>query len=164
MRSLFHISREAKEIIEEIENLDGELTEELEKALVLNQTELTRKGLNYARAIQGLNYEVETIKKEIDRLSALMKKTAKVSDVLKENLKQAMTIYSVTEIGDDLIKVKIQANPEAVEIVNEAQIPKDFFEEKVTVNLNKTKLKSALKNGEEIEGAVLTKGYRVVIK
>lgn len=53
---------------------------------------------------------------------------------------------------------------EAVEIVNEEAIPKEYLTEKTTYSPNKTAIKEAIKAGNAIEGCMLVEKYNPTIK
>ena len=72
-KSLYHIENEYLNIINQVENLDGELTPELENELTINQNELQGKSIAYLEVIatkESLNTRID---EEIKRLQALKK-------------------------------------------------------------------------------------------
>lgn len=52
MKSLFNITAEARELASAL--IEGELSSEIELALVINQTELQEKAINYGFVIKGI--------------------------------------------------------------------------------------------------------------
>lgn len=162
MKSLFKISEEAKIIASAL--IEGELSEELENALVINQNELQEKSINYAYAIKSIESDIDTIDAEIKRLQALKSSRTNAIDRMKSAVLDALTIYGIEKVTSPTLNLSVRLNPEAVEIVNEYQIPKEFFNEKVTISIDKTAIKEAIKSGQEVPGAVINRKSRLDIK
>jgi len=61
-------------------------------------------------------------------------------------------------------KLAIQKNPDAVNIIDEDAIPKQFKEKVITWKIDKTAIKAAIKNDQTVPGAEPVNGTRLVIK
>lgn len=162
MKSLFKISEEAKIIASAL--IEGELSEEMENALVINQNELQEKSINYAYAIKSIESDIDAIDSEIKRLQALKSSRTNAIDRMKSAVLDALTIYGIEKVTSPTLNLSVRLNPEAVEIVNEYQIPQEFFKEKVTISIDKTAIKEAIKSGQEVPGAVINRKSRLEIK
>ena len=162
MKSLFNITAEARELASAL--IEGELSEELENALVINQNELQEKSINYAYAIKSIESDIDAIDAEIKRLQALKSSRTNAIDRMKSAVLDALTIYGIEKVTSPTLNLSVRLNPEAVEIVNEYQIPQEFFKEKVTISIDKTAIKEAIKSGQEVPGAVINRKSRLEIK
>ncbi len=72
-KSLYHIETEYQQLLQIVEDADGELTEEMENALMINETQLQSKSIAYLEYI-GSRESINTrIDEEIKRLQAMKK-------------------------------------------------------------------------------------------
>lgn len=158
---IFDIAREHREIAEQLEQ--GELTPELEKALAINENQVYSKGEGYSMIIKEWEDTAEIIQQEIDRLEKMQKSIINKSEYLKKAILCAMQMCEIKEIKTPVLKVSVRES-EAVEIINEAQIPEKFKTEKTTTFVDKRAIKDAIKNRETVEGAIIKKNYNLSIK
>lgn len=162
MKSLFNITSEARELASAL--IEGELNEELENALVINQNELQEKSINYAWAIKSIESDIDTIDAEIERLKALKSSRTNAIERMKSAVLEALTIYGIEKVTSPTLNLSVRINPESVDIVSEYQVPDIYRKEKVTVSIDKTAIKEAIKSGLEVPGAVLDRKKRLEIK
>ena len=76
--TLYDLTTEQMVINRMLEENGGELTPELEQALMITEENLSVKTEGYCKAIAIYKGEVETLKAEIDRLTAKKKTAEKV--------------------------------------------------------------------------------------
>lgn len=162
MKSLFNITQEAQDLV--LGLIEGELTEQLENALTINQNELQEKAINYGYAIKSIEADIDTIDAEIERLKALKTSRATAIDRMKSAVLEALTIYGIEKVTSPTLNLSVRLNPESVDIVNEYQIPDIYKKEKVSFTIDKTLIKEDLKAGLEVPGAVLKRTKRLEIK
>lgn len=162
MNTLFKITEQARELSQAL--IEGELTPEMESALIINQNELQEKSINYAYAIRSIEYDLEAIDSEIKRLQALKTSRTNAIERMKSAVLDAMDIYGIDKIETPTMKLSVRLNNPSVELVNEYQIPDIFKKEKVTVSIDKTAIKEAIESGLEVQGAVLNRKKRLEIK
>ncbi len=141
----------------------GEVTPELEEALKINEAEFQSKALAYGHIIQHKKYNVEMIKKEIERLKELQATEESIENKLKEVVSNAMTLYGKDKVDSPTMKLSFRKS-ESIEIINEAQLTAEFTTTKTTVTPNKVAIKEAIKNGEVVEGAVLVTNLNLQLK
>lgn len=149
-KSLYHINQEQLLLMSQLEENGGELTPELEQALIINAEDLTMKADAYMTVIKGKEATIEMIDKEIKRLTAMKKTEENQIKRLKSFLLDAVTAFG--KFNTDRFKFSTR-NSEAVEILDEELLPDEFFVTKHTPN--KTAIKAALKDGAEVNGATL---------
>ena len=161
--SLFQIEQEYKEIAEQLIELEGEPTPELEASLIINQQNLETKSTNYGIVIKQMDYEVGIIDSEIKRLNALKKQRTNAIERLENNIKNAMEIFGMSEIKTPLMKLSFRKS-ESVEVENIDLLDKEFVSEKITFTADKTKIKAAIKEGRTVQGATLQINNNLQIK
>lgn len=142
---------------------DGELTEELETALAINEKELQVKAVAYAYVIKDASDNIVAIDNEIKRLQALKKREQNKADRLKESISNAMNLYGITEIKTETLKLNFRRS-EGVVGSNEW-----LTDDLVTIipeqrKPNLTAIKAAIKAGVEIEGYEIEERYNLQIK
>jgi hypothetical protein len=162
-QSLFQIEQEYKDIAEQLIELEGEPTPELEAALIINQQNLETKSTNYGIVIKQMDYEVGVIDSEIKRLNALKKQRINAIERLENNIQNAMEIFGVSEIKTPLMKLSFRKS-ESVEVENIDLLDKEFVVEKTTFAADKTKIKTAIKEGRTVQGATLQINNNLQIK
>ena len=159
--NLYNIQKEYLQLAEQL--AEGEVTEELEQQLAINQEQLQHKGANYAYVIKQLEDDNLLLDKEIKRLTALKKSRTNAISRMKEAIKGAMMMYDITEIKTPTIKISFRKS-EAVEIEDERLINPDYLNVVTTSTPDKVKIKEALKEGKEVIGAQLVTNHNLQIK
>jgi hypothetical protein len=162
MNNLFQITAKARELSLALES--GELTEELENELVINQTELQEKAINYGSAMRSLESDVSIIDEEIKRLTALKKAKTGAIDRMKESVLNAMLIYGIEKVASPTLNLSVRNNPESVDIPMTELLDAKFLVTKTTVSPDKVAIKKAIQNGENVEGATLVRTQSLLIK
>lgn len=157
--TLYDIKNEYLELVNEIEELEGELTPELEYKLKINQSELSNKTIAYHSVILSKEAFNTTIDNEIKRLQGLKKQNNNVIDRLKNSLVSAIELYGDITIGTKTFTLR---KSERVEVEDVNQLPKEF--KKVTEQANKVALKKALKLGQKIKNVYLREVFNLKIK
>ena len=100
-----------------------------------------------------MDAEAEAISEEEKRLSERRRGFEKIAKNMKDSIHQQMVEWGVKKVEGKLFTFAVQANPASIEITDEALIPGDYLDYKPQVD--KTKLKEALKAGQEVPGARL---------
>lgn len=163
-KSLYQIQEDYLELASLLEESGGELTDDLEERLVINQEELNQKAENYALLIRQIEGKVSVIKAEMDRLKVLMTSKQNTATRLKDNIKKAMDMYDVKSIEGNLVKLTLRNNAESVVISDDAKIPKKFIVKTVSESPDKKAIKEYLKGGKVIAGVTLVSTQSVMIK
>ncbi len=159
-KSLYHIEKEYLEIITQVDELQGELTPELEEALKINASQLQGKSIAYLEFI-GSREELNTrVDAEIKRLQAIKKQNNNLISNLKNRLLEAVKMFGSFEVG--LTKFGTRKSS-SVQVEDVNSLPKEFKVVKVTEQADKKAIKEALKNGEEIKGCAIVEGINLKI-
>jgi hypothetical protein len=160
-KSLFNISVEAQQIASALE--EGELSEEMETLLAINQNELQEKSFSYAYIVKTIEGDITTIDEEIKRLTSLKKAKNNVVDRMKEAVINALHIYGLEKISSPTLTLSVMRS-ESVEIISEEQLADEYKVTKVTTAPDKIRIKEAIKSGKDVEGAVIRENYSLQIK
>ena len=160
-KSLYQITREAAEIASQLE--EGELTPELETALVISQNELQEKAINYAYAIKGVEDDVTAINQEIKRLQAMKASKQTAIDRMKEAITTAMQVNGIEKVTSPTLNLSFR-HSESVEIDSLDNLPEYFKTVKTTVTADKTRIKKAIKDGQPMKGAKIIENFNLQIK
>jgi hypothetical protein len=161
MKTLLNIRQEYTEILQEIEQNEGELTPEIEEALVINAQELSEKSLAYVEFMGNLNAQNNRIEEEIKRLQLLKKKNTQLLEFLQKGLVQAVNEFGTIHTGTYTIGVR---NSEECIIEDSDRIPEKFKTVKMEVQVDKMAVKKAIKSGENVPGAHLQANKHPLIK
>lgn len=168
MSSLWNITQEFLALASLIEEAGGEATDAVMEELAISRENFAHKAEGYARLILKWESEIDAASAEIKRIQAIKKTKESSVARLKETL-----LYALQAFGqeDDKTGVKRYETPlfklstrrsQAVEIVDETEVPDAFWVVKKEVS--KSAISNALKEGEEVPGAVLKENYSVQIK
>lgn len=127
------------------------------------QEQFEQKAEGYGHVIKNLEADVAMYKAEEANFKAKKQAAQKKLDYIKGNVMTAMTVTGQTEIRSGALTLKVQKNPESVQ-VDEDILPKKYFAKKVELKPDKTTLKELLKSGKKIKGAELIRTEKLVIK
>jgi len=161
MKSLYIISEEARNLASLLE--EGELSQEMELALVINQSELQEKAINYAFMLKTFEGEVSLISEEIKRLTAIKKAKETAIDRMKDAVLSAMKIYSIEKVSSPTLNISFRRT-ESIEVPLVELLDPRFVTEKIVKSADKIAIKKAIKDGEIIEGAFIQANYNLQIK
>lgn len=148
-KSLYNIEQEYIQLMHTIETNEGELTEELEKQLVIHEKDRNKKSIAYLEVIGSKESFNSRIDDEIKRLHTLKRQNGVLISKLKESLLNAVKLFGVFEVGLHKFGTRKSSSVE-VEDVNE--LPKQYKTVKVTEQADKIAIKKALVNGDKIPG------------
>jgi hypothetical protein len=152
MATLFNITAEQRRINDALMESGGELTPELEEALLINSENFAVKVEGYATSIHQFEAFADAADAEIKRLMALKKSAQGAAKRLKDNLAYGMEVMGYDKVDMGLHKLSFRSST-AVNITDEVRIPNQYI--KVETKIDKESLKRDLKAGLVIEGAEL---------
>ena len=174
MQSLYEISNELRDVYNKLENGEGidqetgEISEEIQNALVLSQQNLQAKGVDIGYIIKSFDDQIEMCEREIKRVAEIKKSIQSKKDWLKEKIKNAMEEFGIAEIDGTPIGKPIKLSlrkSESVDVYLDADYLDDKFKRvKTVVEADKTAIKQAIKNGENVEGARLVENNNLQIR
>jgi hypothetical protein len=161
--SLYNIEQNYLTLVENLIENGGELTPELETELAITKQDLQNKGVCYGFIVKELEGNIDLIDLEIKRLNALKKPLVNSIDRLKNNLSNAMQMFEVTELKTPLLKINFRKS-ESIEVTDIDLLDADFVKTTITKAADKIAIKEAIKQGENVQGAVLVTNQNLQIK
>lgn len=160
MSTLIELTNEAKALYDLMTDMG------LDDSAVLDtieaETDLVPKLQNYGHVMRRIALEDDMLAAEIARLTAIRKTRANRLQNFKDRVLFSMNQVGMKKVEHPLFTLSIRNNPESVEIFDERQIPDSYF--KVKKELSKTLIKDAIKAGEEVPGAKMTRTQSLILK
>ena len=157
--NLYQIKNEYLTLASQLEQ--GELTPEIEQQLQINEEQLKEKAINYGHVIRSFEYDNDIIDTEIKRLKQLKEQKEKAIDKLKNAVSNAMQLYGIEKIDSPTLKLSFRKS-ESIEVHD--NLDKKYLIEKTTMQPDKNAIKQAIKQGDQVEGAILVINYNIQIK
>jgi len=172
MNSLYDISKELRNVYNQLESGEGidengEISQEMQNALLISEQNLQLKGVDYGYVIKSFGNEIDLYDKEIKRLTEEKKRLQKIQDNLINRISTAMHEFGIIEIDGTTIGKPIKLSfrkSESVEITDIKMIPDEYKRVKITSEPDKVFIKQALKDGKIVEGARLVEKDNLQIK
>lgn len=165
--SLFGLTNEYIELYNALVNSADEETGEIDtvisQALEAKGKEFVEKAVAVATVYRRLEIDICDLDGEIKRLTAIKNRLTKQSTRLKESLTVACERTGTTNINGIHANISFRKSEETV-IDDINFLPKEYLTEKITYSPNKTKIKEAIKNGEEVQGAHIEVKQNIQIK
>jgi hypothetical protein len=162
MGNLFDIQAEYFDIISELEELEGEITPELEERLKINAKELEFKLKAYYYYVKQNEGNIKTLNDEIERLQNKKVSIENINGRLKEKMKEALLLFGNNgksgnkQLKYDTINIyNVYHKPLILEVEDEVFMDsdknKEFIRTKVINTIDKKAVKEAILKGREIE-------------
>lgn len=124
------------------------------------------KGTNIVKVINSLDAEmIKPIDDEIKRLQARKKAIVNNKESLKEYLRYNMQMTGINKIKHPLFSITLGKPTVTCEVVDVDFLPDEYVTTEVSLKPDKKAILKDLKDGKEINGAVLSEGKpRLLIK
>ena len=159
--NIFEIGSEYQNIIDLIEQNNGEMGDDLHEAYINSREELNNKAKAYIYVIRNKENHIANIDAEIERLREMKWQAEREIDRIKNYLSLAVDQFGNFETGLHKISNRIS---KSVEVTDCNLLPKEYLKEKIEINPDKTRIKKALEQGEIISGALLVTKSNLQIK
>ena len=117
------------------------------------------KAQSVAAYILNREAEIGLLEEHIKTMQGKLKTLKNRNGSLKEYMHRQMAAAGITEIKADngTFSAKIVKNPPSVDVYDMTLLDPAYIREKISYEPDKTAIKSALQNGENIQGARLVK-------
>lgn len=161
--TLYGISAEMTALLNAIEEQGGEITPEQEQALSITEEQFSEKAVDYGHVILNLDQTVEAIKNEIDRLTKLKRTAENAQKRVKGSLVGAMVQLDHPTVETPTMRLSLRHST-ATEVDDLDQLPAEYKTTKVEVVADKTAIKKAIQEGEDVPGAHLVENVSLQIK
>ena len=169
MASIYNISSDLKKIYEDLDNGNGidletgEIKPEIMQQLSISRNELETKAVDYGYVIKAFDDEIDIIEREIERLEERKAYVKKNKERMKTIVGSAMEEFGINKIKSETLQLSFRKS-ESVDIFDESLIDEKFKKVKTEISLDKTAIKNAIKNGEDVQGAKIVEKNNLQIK
>lgn len=160
-KTLYQITGETLEIYNQLEESGGDLSPEMEEALIISQTELKTKGQAYIEVLKGNAAFINNIDQEIKRLQAMKKTRSNLSKRLEDRLLDAVKLFGDIDLGLTVITTR---KSKAVQVEDVNSLPAEYKNIKIQEQADKKAIKEALEAGEQIKGCSIVENKSLRIK
>lgn len=162
--TLYQLSHEFRDTADKL--ADMELDQEtISDTLESISLPLEKKAERVAMVVRNLDSLADQIKQAEKEMADRRKKIEKRADDVRQYLMENMHHAGMTSIDCPYFKLSIKNNPESVDVYDDKLIPSEYMREiPARQEPDKVALKSAMKEGKEVEGARLTRTTRLEIK
>ncbi len=157
-KSLYAIVNESMEIEKLLVESGGEITEEIEKALSVNASELSLKVDGYQHVIERFNSLSDHYKARAEFFRTIAGQCKTAADRLKDNIKNAMIDMGIEEVKGQDMRFKLSPTSGTLIIEDAEMIPVEFKSEVITTEIDKKALKDAAAKGE-VAGVRIEPGF-----
>jgi hypothetical protein len=162
-KSLYGITSDFLELESLLMENEGELTDEIIKALEINENELQTKSTGYISYISKYDNLIAYAKADKQRLDKRIKSFETAKKTLLNSISTAMKIYDKDKLELKLHTLSFRKSTSVEITVNPEELPKKLQKISVT-NISKTEIKAMIKNGETFEGINLIETKNLQIK
>lgn len=169
MANIYNISNDLKKIYEDLDNGNGidletgEIKPEIMQQLSISRNELETKAVDYGYVIKAFDDEIDAIDREIERLEQRKAFVKRNKDRMKSIVSNAMEEFGITKIKSETLQLSFRKS-ESVDVFDESLIDEKFIKTKTETSIDKTAIKNAIKNGEDVQGVRLLEKNNLQIK
>lgn len=153
MATLYQLTNEYQALLDFGSSCDPEDQQAFLDTLEGLTGEVADKVDAYAAVRTTLKGRRETVKKEIDRLTVILKTIDNNINRMDDTVQGAMDVMGVTELKSDLHKYKICKNGGKAPIIYDDAVPDNF--QKVILQPDTERIREALEAGQELPFAHL---------
>ena len=144
---------------EEVEGFEKEIKEQIK-----SYQEEVKEYINYKlKERQDLLIPIPGYDEEIKRLTDLKKEKQNKAEKIENWIDYLLKAFQIEKMETDLNKLSFRKS-ESVSIFDEEAIPSEYKKEVVSVSIDKTEIKKAIKEWKEIPGATITEKQNLQIK
>lgn len=111
--------------------------------------------------INEINMKIPWIDEEIQRLQSLKKQYQTEIDRRKSRMKFCMETTGTEKVETDLNKLSFR-NSESVVIIDWVELPDEYY--RIKKEPDKTKIKEAIKSGQQIDWCGIVQNHNLIIK
>lgn len=169
MSSLFQLTASYRALLDTLADGDFDATtiaDTIEASGIVD--DLQDKAQGYEYVARSLEADKPAMLAEIERLQARITSRDKAAQALRESLMNHMRGAGLDKIESAMFTFSVRKNPPAVEIADTAALPLSFWrtpEPKPPIAApDKAAIKTALQAGQDVPGARLVQGMKLVIR
>lgn len=165
--ALYQLTGQYQQLLSTLSGLDldaGCVADTLEASGLVDN--ITDKAVGIEMVARSLEMSVPAIDRELIRLESLKAQQILKAQGLRLYLRTNMQACGITKIESPLFKISLQNNPQSVDIYELGLIPGEYMRQPETPPPapDKAAIKTALKEGINVQGARLIQSQRLAIK
>ena len=164
MTALYQIAEDHNRTLLEMAEIDDLQPEVVDDMLSLMEGDFKEKAISVAGFFQNIDSDIIAMKDAEKRIAARRKSAENKVLHMKTYLLENMLRTGITKIECPEFKISTRKNQAKLVVNDESKIPDEFKQDVTHTEIANTRLKEALKNGANIEGAELTFGTSLSIK
>lgn len=161
MASLHEITDKHRELMTLAET-DEDMAQAVADTMESIEGEFEDKALSLMAVMDNIGESIPAIDAEIARLTARKKTIVNKQESMKNYLKMNMEASGIKKITCPLFTITLAKGRDIVQIDDVDKIPADYLNIKTSYAPMKKEILAALKEGEIIEGATLTKSENTI--
>lgn len=161
--NIYEITQSMLAIMGEIEENEGEITDEVAEKLKITSDQLADKAEAYCKLIRNTESDIAGIKGEIERLRKRQKSAENLIERLKASLVNAMEVSDQPKLKAGSFSLSVRRT-ESVNVTDIEALPSKYKREVVEVKADKNLIKEAIKNGEMVDGAELVENQSLNLR
>lgn len=159
VKSLRVLSEEAREILNVVEDAQGELDSSIELYLDLVQKNIRDKVDSYDFVLRRAQEQEEALDERIKELQALKKHTVTFYDRLKGRIIESMRILDVKELSGSIATFKVYPSGKSKLVLDESKLEESHFKQVTELVPDKEQIRALLEEGRPIDGASLVQSF-----
>lgn len=162
---LYDIANEYEMLLENtFDDETGEVNEVALSQLNEIKEDMEKKSIALASYIKNIDAECKAIEEAAKQMERRKKYLENKVNYLTDYLHSNMERCAINEIKCPYFQIKLKKCPISVNVLDENIIPNEYKKEKMTITLDKLKLKEELLAGVVINGAELKQNTRIEIR
>ena len=151
-----------KQLIEVVIESGGELTPEIEAMLDSLREDTLQKVDSTTSFLHMLEDAENRFKIEAERFATARRSLSNLQDRIRERIKLTMMQMGANKLEGNMYDFTVRQSTPALKVDNAERVPSDF--QIVTIDIDRGKIKDALKKGEIAEGCRLEHGLTLSIR
>ena len=158
MTSLYELTAEWRDILDDIDLADGEITDDIEERLDELRGPLNEKAERYCQVMREWELRADMFRQEEQRLARKRKTLENNRERLRRRLLESLTAIGLPNIEAGSFSVRVNEPKQRV-VVPDVDILDEHYVRRVAT-ADKAGLAMVLKRGEFVQGAHLEDGER----
>lgn len=163
--TLFQIASEYRKITDVLMDTQSD-DQAIADTLEAERWPLEVKAQNYGFLIRNLQANATAMKEAEENMARRRKAAENRAQYMLDRLKTGMEIAGVTKLDFPEFSISIKKNPASVDIFEPGLIPAEFMSTPLPPPLapDKTAIKKAIADGQDVPGAKLVQATRLEVK
>lgn len=131
---MFPVKKEFQNWLIKVDQLDGEITPELEKELNVIEANITNRLLTMKDYVISKKALLLSVQQRIEYLKSIKSRIENKAERVKKYIYNYMKENDLDSVTNGIDKLKIRKSPPRIDIIDENKIPDKYFRYKTTLN------------------------------